>query len=154
PHQDAANHNGGSLVFGPNGGLLYISTGDGGGANDQFHNSQDLTKLLGKILRIDVNGDDFPADPARNYALPPASPFVGKAGNDESWAYGLRNPLRISFDTNGAPYIGDVGQAQREEIAFQPASAAGGRNYGWPALEGTLQHDTPPPGAIPPIFEY
>ncbi len=150
PHPGENNHNGGTIAFGPNDGYLYISTGDGGGGNDQHHNAQDLTKLLGKILRIDVDGTP---DLDKNYATPSDNPFDGAtAGADEIWAYGLRNPFRISFDSNGDLYIGDVGQGAREEIDFQAAGAAGGRNYGWPAAEGTL--GTPPAGAIPPIFDY
>ncbi len=98
PHPTFANHNGGSLAFGPDG-YLYIATGDGGGANDPDGNAQNINSLLGKILRLDVNGDDFPADSSRNYAIPDDNPFAGATpGAGEIWAYGLRNPWRISFD--------------------------------------------------------
>ena len=83
---------------------------------------------------------------------PPTNPFVGGAGADEIWAYGLRNPWRISFDTNGDLYIADVGQSAREEVDFQPAGRPGGVNYGWDKAEGTL--GTSPAGAVLPIFEY
>lgn len=144
--QPQTNHNGGWLGFGPDG-YLYISTGDGGNANDAGTghtepggNAQDITSnLLGKILRIDVNGDDFPGDTNRDYRIPPTNPFAGVTGDDEIWAYGLRNPWRPSFDRGtGDLYIADVGQNQIEEINFQPASGPGvaGRNYGWRCYEG------------------
>jgi hypothetical protein len=164
--QPAANHNGGWLGFGPDG-YLYVNLGDGGGANDPGNRGQDITdNLLGKILRLDVDGDDFPADPNRNYAIPPSNPFVGVTGDDEIWAYGLRNPWRASFDrATGDFYIGDVGQDFREEIDVQPAASAGGENYGWRLREGTIATPTPlppatpvggpkPPGAIDPIYDY
>ena len=167
--QPQSNHNGGWIGFGPNDGLLYISSGDGGGSddNDAGHtsgtgNAQDITgNLLGKILRIDVNGDDFPGDSSRNYAIPPANPFVGMVGDDEIWAYGLRNPWRSSFDRlTGDLYIADVGQNNREEINFQPAASPGGENYGWRLREGTIATPTggvggaAPPGAVDPIHDY
>ena len=137
--QPEENHNGGWIGFGPDG-FLYIATGDGGGGGDQhgtIGNGQDLSSNLGKMLRVDVNGDDFPADTARNYRIPASNPFVGIAGNDEIWAFGLRNPWRNSFDrVTGDLWIGDVGQGSWEEIDFQPAGAAGGRNYGWRCMEG------------------
>jgi glucose/arabinose dehydrogenase len=165
--QPQSNHNGGWLGFGPGDGYLYIATGDGGSGNDTGTghtepggNAQDLTSnLLGKILRIDVDADAFPAEPQRNYAIPPDNPFVGRTGDDEIWAYGLRNPFRCAFDTaTEALYCGDVGQDTREEIDYQPASSAGGENYGWRLREGRVA--TPgvggaaPPGAIGPIFDY
>jgi glucose/arabinose dehydrogenase len=152
PHPVNPNHNGGALAFGPRDGYLYIALGDGGGANDPAGNGQNRDDLLGSVLRADVDRDAFPSDPARNYANPSDNPFVGGPGADEIWAYGLRNPWRISFDTNGDLYIADVGQSAREEVNFLPASSHGGVNYGWDLAEGTL--GTPPPGAIPPIFEY
>ena len=133
-------HNAGWLAFGPKDGYLYVGVGDGGNEDDtgpghtpDTGNAQDITdNLLGKILRIDVHGDDFPTDPNRNYAIPPSNPFVGKTGDDEIWAYGLRNPWRNSFDRQtGDLWIGDVGQNTREEIDFQSASSPGGENYGW-----------------------
>jgi Ca2+-binding RTX toxin-like protein len=158
PHPGFANHNGGSLAFGPDG-HLYISTGDGGGANDPNGNAQNLNVLLGKILRLDVNGDDFPTDSSRNYAIPDDNPFVGAAGADEIWAYGLRNPWRISFDSEtGDLYIGDVGQRAREEVNFEAAGGAGGLNYGWDYREGTLPGPSDPPDPpidfVEPVFDY
>lgn len=165
--QPQANHNGGWMDFGPDG-FLYIASGDGGAANDSGSghtsvtgNAQDTTgNLLGKILRIDVNGDDF-ASTTQNYALPPTNPFVDKSGDDEIWAYGLRNPWRASFDrATGDLYIGDVGQDSYEEVDFQPANSQGGENYGWRLREGTQSTPTggvggaKPPGAIDPIHEY
>jgi glucose/arabinose dehydrogenase len=161
--QPFANHNAGWLGFGPDG-LLYIPTGDGGGAGDPLNNAQDITdQPLGKVLRLDVNGDDFPADATRNYAIPPDNPFVGRLGDDEIWAFGLRNPFRASFDRmTGDFYIGDVGQSSREEVDFQPADSKGGENYGWKVLEGTLCFDDTilenpscdDPALVPPIHEY
>jgi glucose/arabinose dehydrogenase len=176
--QPQFNHNGGWLGFGPNDGYLYIASGDGGGSNDQagghtagIGNAQDTSKLLGKMLRIDVRGDDFPSDPLKNYAIPrggpgkpPKNPFAPAAGSaenpsgaDEIWAYGLRNPWRNSFDRKtGDLWIADVGQGQWEEVDFQPASSTGGENYGWVAKEGTrVTNVTPvPPGVVDPIHEY
>ncbi len=151
PHPVNGNHNGGTVVFGPNDGYLYVSIGDGGGGNDPNDNGQNKNTLLGKILRLDVNGDDFP-DTGRNYAIPEDNPFVGKDGADEVWAYGLRNPWRIAFDTNGDLYIADVGQSAREEINVQPGTSDGGVNYGWDLAEGSL--GDPPPGSVLPVFEY
>jgi glucose/arabinose dehydrogenase len=123
------NHNGGWIGFGPDG-FLYVATGDSG------YNPQDIHHLYGKILRIDVDGDDFPADANANYAIPPTNPYVGLGGAGEVWHSGLRNPWRASFDrATGDFYIGDVGQSSAEEIDFQPAGA-GGLNYGWPCMEG------------------
>ncbi len=171
--QPQGNHNGGWIGFSPtDGNNLYIMTGDGGSSNDSgtghttgSGNAQDLTNnLLGKALRIDIDGDDFLADNTRNYAIPTGAggnPFVGITGDDEIWAYGLRNPFRASFDRqNGDLYIGDVGQGSREEIDFQPANSTGGENYGWRLREGDIA--TPsggvggplPPGAVDPIYDY
>ena len=160
--QPQDNHNAGWLGFGPNDGYLYVAVGDGGLAFDDGDDAQNLDVLLGKILRLDVDGDDFPGDPDRNYAIPPANPFAGKDGADEIWAYGLRNPWRCSFDREtGDFYIGDVGQATWEEIDFQPASSTGGENYGWDCREGA--HCTDPPQLtcdckdatlVDPLFEY
>ena len=159
--QPYSNHNGGWVGFGPDG-FLYISSGDGGSGNDPGNRAQDITnQKLGKILRIDVDADDFPSDPTRNYAIPSSNPFVGTTGDDEIWAYGLRNPWRPSFDRlTGDFYIADVGQNQREWINFQPASSAGGENYGWRVMEGTqcnFANDTLPcndPSFTSPIHEY
>lgn len=139
--QPNSNHNNGTLAFGPDG-YLYVGLGDGGGG--QADNAQDLTSLLGSILRIDPDGDDFPAEPSRNYAIPPENPFVGIPGRDEIWVYGLRNPWRFSFDREtGDLLIGDVGQQLYEEIDHQPAGSPGGENYGWPLMEAASCHDPP-----------
>lgn len=154
PHPGQTNHNGGTVAFGPDG-YLYVSIGDGGGGGDPGENAQNINSLLGKILRLDINSDAFPADAARNYAIPSSNPFVGVTGADEIWAYGLRNPWRISFDSaTGNLYIADVGQSAREEIDFQPAGI-GGRNYGWDTREGSLFFEGPDsPEFVNPIFEY
>ena len=128
--QPYSNHNGGELAFGPDG-YLYIGLGDGGSGGDPENNGQDLSTLLGAILRIDVdNGDP--------YGVPQDNPFVDdESARPEIWAYGLRNPWRFSFDREtGALFIGDVGQNAYEEIDFQSASSAGGENYGWNPTEG------------------
>lgn len=136
--QPADNHNGGWIDFSPNDGYLYIALGDGGFSGSGQARAQDTTgQFLGKMLRIDVDGDDFPGDPLRNYAIPPSNPFVGVTGDDEIWAYGLRNPFRCSFDkATGDLWIGDVGEGSWEEIDFQPASSTGGENYAWGCMEG------------------
>lgn len=172
--QPQTNHNGGWLGFSPNDGYLYIASGDGGAGNDEgaghtpgTGNAQDTkNNLLGKMLRIDVNGDDFPADATRNYAIPPTNPFragVGApgddVGDDEIWSFGLRNPFRASFDRlTGDLWIGDVGQGAREEIDFQPAFSTGGENYGWRLREGLIQTPTVggprPPGNVDPVYDY
>jgi glucose/arabinose dehydrogenase len=150
-------HYGGHIAFGPDG-YLYIGLGDGGGNGDPDDRAQDLTTLLGKMLRIDVDGTSF----GRNYRIPPGNPFVGRAGNDAIWSYGLRNPWRWSFDrATGNLWIGDVGQASWEEIdrSFNGAKGAGrGVNYGWSVMEG--RHCFKPPtgcdttGKVPPLVEY
>jgi len=137
--QPFSNHNGGWIDFGPDG-YLYISTGDGGDGNDPGNRAQDVTnQLLGKMLRIDVDGDDFPGDAGRNYAIPADNPFVGVTGDDEIWAFGLRNAWRSSFDdATGDLYMADVGQSAREEIDFHGAGDAAGQNFGWRCTEGTF----------------
>jgi glucose/arabinose dehydrogenase len=150
-----SNHKGGWLGFGPEGDL-YISVGDGGGQGNPLHTGQDINSLLGKILRIDVHGDDFPADPTRNYHVPADNPFVGQAGAAEIFAFGLRNPWRPSFDRLlGNFYIADVGENTWEEIDLGQKGA----NYGWNAYEGPV----PFPGGDPvsnagplvfPIYSY
>ncbi len=130
PHPINTNHNGGQLQFGADG-YLYIGTGDGGSGGDPPNNAQTLSILLGKLMRIDVDGGS-------PYAIPPTNPFVGMAGaRPEIWAYGLRNPWRYSFDRlTHDLYIGDVGQNLYEEVDFQPAGSLGGQNYGWHLMEG------------------
>jgi len=161
--QFASNHNGGWIGFGPDG-FLYIASGDGGGGNDPEENGQDLTTLLGSMLRIDVNSDDFPNDSSRNYAIPESNPFIDTVvdsvpARPEIWAYGLRNPWRNSFDRQtGDLLIADVGQGQREEVNFQSAQSAGGENYGWRLREGDIA--TPnvggnrPTDNVDPIYAY
>ena len=165
--QPQSNHNAGWIDFGPDN-LLYIATGDGGGGNDNgaghtpnLGNSQDTTNnLLGKILRVDVDSDGFANDATRNYAIPSNNPFVGQAGDDEIFAFGLRNPFRSSFDREtGDLYIGDVGQNLVEEIDFIASGSAGGQNFGWRPREGTfatpgLGSDPDPVDAIDPIYQY
>jgi len=135
-HPTNSNHNGGWIAFGPDN-YLYIDTGDGGSGNDPPNNAQNLNVRLGKMLRIDIDGDDFPADTANNYANPPTNPFYGATtGLDEIWHYGLRNPWRSSFDRlTGDLWIGDVGQGAIEEVDFVPAGQ-GGLNFGWRCTEG------------------
>ena len=157
--QPFSNHNGGWMAFSPKDKLLYIATGDGGSGNDPQRNGQNLNSLLGKMLRIDVDADDFPDDKDRNYRVPPSNPFVSVPdARDEIWAYGLRNPWRCSFDrSNGDLLIGDVGQSKREEVNFQPASSTGGENYGWRAREGTLETGLEPivsGSVVDPILDY
>jgi glucose/arabinose dehydrogenase len=131
--QPESNHNGGQLAFGPDG-YLYIGLGDGGGAGDQHGisgNGQNISTLLGKILRIDVDTDT-------PYTIPSDNPFVGIEGLDEIYAYGFRNPYRFSFDqVTGALYVADVGQDEWEEIDIVEK----GENYGWRILEGTHPYD-------------
>src|SRR2546425_750199 len=151
--QPFANHNGGQLAFGPDG-FLYIGMGDGGSGGDPGNRAQNLGELLGKILRIDVNG-------AAPYAIPATNPFRSTPGaRPEIWAYGLRNPWRFSFDRlRGDLFIADVGQSAREEVDFQPAASAGGENYGWRLMEGTACFPSSSSGCNDgtltlPILEY
>jgi len=148
-HNTAGNHNGGRLEFGPDN-YLYIGTGDGGSTPN---NAQDLTNLLGKILRIDVDSG-FP------YAIPPTNPFFNQPPKrGEIWAYGVRNPWRFSFDRDtGDLFIGDVGLSTREEVDYQLAGDSGSQNYGWPLMEGTVCKSGSPKctdGSLTlPILEY
>jgi glucose/arabinose dehydrogenase len=159
--QPQSNHNGGWIAFGPRDGYLYVATGDGGGSGDTgtghslpFGNAQDLTdNLLGKLLRLDVDATD-----QGNYGIPPSNPFVGISGDDEIWAWGLRNPWRNAFDpATGDLYIADVGQGAWEEVNFQPAASPGGENWGWRCREGAHPFDagcSATPGLIDPVHEY
>ena len=148
------NHNGGLMLFGPDG-LMYVGTGDGGGANDQHGtrgNAQDLGSLLGKILRIDPR-----ASGARRYRIPSSNPFVGRAGaRGEIYAYGLRNPWRFSFDrSTGDLSIGDVGQDRVEEVDFARRGQGRGANFGWRPFEGNRRNfNEPAPGAIGPVIVH
>jgi glucose/arabinose dehydrogenase len=154
PHPGFSNHNGGWIGFGADG-FLYFGVGDGGGGGDPDNNGQNLNALLGKILRIDVRSDAFPADPLRDYAIPASNPFANAGGRPEIWAYGLRNPFRASFDPPTQNlWIGDVGQNAIEEIdLMRPGD--GGANFGWRFLEGTQPFaGQPPAGLVPPVAEY
>lgn len=129
--QPYANHNGGHVLFGPDG-LLYYGLGDGGSAGDPHGNGQNPRALLGSLLRLDVR-------PERGYAIPPDNPYAdGKEGAPEVWAKGLRNPWRFSFDrATGDLWIADVGQNSLEEVDRLPAGSPGGANFGWNVYEGT-----------------
>jgi glucose/arabinose dehydrogenase len=151
-HEDEDNHYGGQLQFGPDG-RLYITTGDGGGAGDVHDNARRLSKLLGKLLRIDPrqHGSD-------SYSSPAGNPYVGEPGRDEIYAYGLRNPWHFSFDrATGDIAIGDVGQSMVEEVNYETRLGAKGDNFGWPEYEGNEVYDASRPGqdpARPPAFTY
>ncbi|HEY7290099.1 MAG TPA: PQQ-dependent sugar dehydrogenase [Vicinamibacterales bacterium] len=154
--QPFANHNGGNLVFGPDG-YLYIGLGDGGSANDPDHRAQNPNDLLGKMLRVDVS---VPDSHPTGYQVPADNPFVSGgpvAARTEIWSVGLRNPWRYSFDDparggTGALIIGDVGQNQWEEVDYEPGRR-GGRNYGWRNREGAHDNVTSRPPAYLPLVE-
>jgi len=137
-HRDAGNHNGGQIAFAKDG-LLYVSTGDGGGSGDPNGNAQNLGSSLGKILRVDINR----ASSTKRYSIPSTNPFVGRSGaRPEIWHYGLRNPWRFSFDRQYDNIaIADVGQGAREEINYTPRGQ-GGINFGWDCREGTNDTST------------
>jgi glucose/arabinose dehydrogenase len=148
--QPYANHNGGLLVFGPDG-KLYVGLGDGGSGGDPQGNGQNLATLLGKILRIDV-------DAGQPYAIPADNPFAGQAGKrGEIWIYGVRNPWRFSFDSQaGLFYVADVGQNAWEEVDVVPANR-GGLNFGWNLMEGTHCYSASScssTGLTLPVLEY
>jgi glucose/arabinose dehydrogenase len=149
--QPYSNHNGGNLVFGPDG-YLYLGLGDGGSGGDPLGNAQSLQTLLGKMLRIDPHpSGDAP------YGIPTDNPFVDTPdARPEIWAYGLRNPWRYSFDrATGDLWIGDVGQSAWEEVDRLPASSTGGENYGWNVREGSHPYaDGSVPGAVDPVYDY
>jgi glucose/arabinose dehydrogenase len=164
--QPFGNHNGGDIGFGPDG-YLYIGLGDGGSGGDPLANAQDPTRVLGSMLRID------PASPAdgRAYGIPDDNPYADGAGGaqPETWAIGLRNPWRFSWDSQtGDMWIGDVGQNRIEEISVLVAgpdveagestgtAAGAGANLGWPIFEGDdpFAGGDPPAGYVPPVFDY
>jgi glucose/arabinose dehydrogenase len=125
--QPDTNHNGGMLLFGPDG-YLYVSLGDGGGASDEFGNGQNRATMLGTIIRLDVDG-------AEPYAVPPDNPFIGDPeATPQTWVYGLRNPWRFDIDSQML-YIADVGQDGWEEVSVVPLDSSGA-NFGWPIVEG------------------
>ena len=148
--QPTDSHNGGHVEFGPDG-YLYMGLGDGGGPEGEprYDHGQDLTTLLGTILRIDVDAGE------EGYGIPADNPFAGndRGWREEIWAYGLRNPWRFSFDPgSGLIWVGDVGEKNREEIDLVER----GGNYGWARMEGTLCRDADGcgDGLVPPVFEY
>lgn len=158
PHPVNANHNGGQMQF--LGEDLYFGTGDGGAGGDPPNNAQNKDVLLGKLLRIDPRPQG-----GKPYTVPASNPFVGSAGRDEIYSYGLRNPFRFSFDQVTDPAqprlaIGDVGQNRFEEIDYTTVDGARGANFGWDALEGVHVYEdedsgTPDPGGTTkPIFAY
>jgi len=156
PHPVNSNHNGGQLQF--LGNLLYFGTGDGGSGGDPPNNAQNRDVLLGKLLRIDPR-----AAGGKAYSAPASNPFVGRAGRDEIYSYGLRNPFRFSFDTtHGQPRIaiGDVGQNEFEELDYTTVGEASGANFGWDALEGFDPYrdensgTADPGGTVKPVFAY
>ena len=137
--QPFSNHNGGGIAFSPVDGYLYIGTGDGGSGGDPYANSQNTQSLLGKMLRLDVNG----ISNSSPYFIPSDNPFINNSSYaPEIWSLGLRNPWRFSFDRDsGDMWIGDVGQTSMEEIDFELAGN-GGENYGWRCYEGTNSYNT------------
>lgn len=148
--QPYPNHNGGHIVFGPDGDL-YFGLGDGGSAGDPQGNGQNKDVLIGSLLRIDVSGPG-------GYQIPLENPYAHGGGKAEVWAKGLRNPWRFSFDrATGDLYIGDVGQDAWEEIDYQPRASHGGENYGWNAFEGKHVYEAitrPFSSVTAPVAEY
>ena len=154
-HSARTNHNGGALAFGPDDGYLYIGTGDGGGSGDPANNAQNKNSLLGKILRINVDATGH--GPYGRYRAPATNPFFSSIpGKSEIWAYGMRNPWRISFDrVSGRLFIGDVGQNRYEEVDRENQFSTGGKNYGWDRMEGKhCFSNCPLAGDTLPIIEY
>jgi hypothetical protein len=162
PHSLAGNHNGGWLAFGPLDGYLYASLGDGGGGCDSVGpNGQNLGSLLGKILRLDVDGGGGSPDCGNNYVsqtaygVPADNPLVSVEGCSEIWAYGVRNPFRFSFDRgNGDLFFGDVGQSNWEEINFRAHDGSGpfpAYNFGWVCREGCATSAVPPSSCGVPL---
>ena len=152
---DGDNHKAGDMIFGPDG-YLYFGTGDGGGGGDPSNNGQNTNVLLGKILRIDVNGSNG----GTNYLIPPDNPYVGNPGRDEIFMIGARNPWRISFDRATQDlWIADVGQGIWEEVNMIPAGTGAGLNLGWDCREGAHTYSNPPSycnggNFTDPIFDY
>ncbi len=152
--QPRSNHNGGHIVFGPDG-YLYVGRGDGGGGGDPDRNGQSTTTLLGKILRLDVSG-------GTGYSIPPTNPFAGSsASRPEIWSWGLRNPWQFTFDrANGDLYIADVGQDEWEEVNVATAASGAGRafNFGWNFMEGLHCYEPSSgcdmDGLTLPVLEY
>jgi len=148
--QPYTNHNGGNILFGPDG-YLYIGMGDGGSAGDPNGNGQNGATLLGKMLRIDVSG-------ATGYSIPPSNPFLAAGDNilDEIWATGVRNPWKYSFDKlNGSMWIADVGQDLYEEVNYIQGPDTGGQNYGWKCREGLHAYSScTAPNRTDPVFEF
>jgi glucose/arabinose dehydrogenase len=153
PHH-RANHKGGQLQFGPDG-MLYAGFGDGGGGGDPDENAQNLSRILGKLIRIDPR-------PGGGYDIPASNPFRDRArARPEVYAYGLRNPYRFSFDRRrGSLTIGDVGQDAFEEVDFVPGRSggrqpAGGYNFGWDVYEGRSTYEGGrAPGYVPPVISH
>ena len=139
--QPAGNHNGGKLLFGDESPTpyLYLSLGDGGGSGDPNNNGQNKNTILGSIIRIDVSSGQA------GYDIPPDNPFVGTDGADEIWAWGFRNPWRMSFDRDGELWVGDVGQSDWEEVD----NVIKGANYGWVCFEGNDEEDPNAPNCPP-----
>ncbi len=184
--QDFSNHNGGDIHFSPADGYLYIGMGDGGSGNDpcdrgqtkspdslnntgscaadnSFTGNDDSRALLGSMIRIDIDNPGTNVSNAcgegLNYGIPADNPFSAVSTDcGEIWAWGLRNPYRFGFDRDtGDLFIGDVGQNAREEVDFQPATSAGGENYGWVCREGLIQtpgQSCTAVGAVDPIIDY
>lgn len=151
-NQPFGNHNGGRLEFGPDG-MLYLGLGDGGSGGDPQNNSQNSQTLLGKLIRLNVD------NPISGSIIPADNPFVNDPNTlSEIWALGLRNPWRIAFDSvTGNLFIADVGQAEFEEVNFQPANSKGGENYGWNIAEGPACFNSSTcnmNGLTPPIASY
>jgi glucose/arabinose dehydrogenase len=153
PHQ-RSNHKGGQLEIGSDG-MLYAGFGDGGGGGDPDENAQNLSRILGKMIRIDPRPDG-------GYSVPADNPFRGRSGaRPEVYAYGLRNPYRFSFDRRrGSLVIGDVGQDEIEEIDYIPGRwggrpPRGGYNFGWDVFEGRSRYESgSAPGHVPPVIQH
>lgn len=149
--QPYENHNGGHLLFGPDG-YLYAGFGDGGSQGDPQNNGQNAESLLGSIIRIDIDNGEL-------YAIPADNPFVADdSARNEIWSIGWRNPWRITFDrATGDMYVADVGQNLIEEVSFEVADSSGGLNYGWNVMEGSscyLSEACDRAGKVLPIIEY